>query len=241
MHFSTLFLGLLGTTSLSVTAFPYAQISSLSLPMPKPAVGSSQAPQAGSAPPAQDAGNPRPNNPNSGNSGTAAANGQRCAADVDRLASGIQQNILNQQGELSSVQLLGNFLNFTGQNRNGTVDGTLFMSMKAQLLTFVTAGIAVRQNNQAIAPPGNPALPGLGQVASAQQNELGLASSLSGDRITDTPTVQALRTAFSGGIRQNMQNLLDATQGCAPSDNIAQRGVQAAQRMGLRAVTPQAN
>jgi hypothetical protein len=90
---------------------------------------------------------------------TNAGNNTRCAADVDRLASGIQQNILDQQGEQVSVQAIMNLM-----QTNGTVDMGQFMTMKAQLLSFVTAGISLRVNNQEIAPPGNAALPGLGKV-----------------------------------------------------------------------------
>jgi len=189
-------------------------------------------PQAG--PPKQPGGNP-----NQGAGAGAAANAgnnTRCAADIDRLASGIQQNILDQQGEQVSVQAIANMMQ---NSRNGSVDMLQFMTMKAQLLSFVTAGISVRENNQALAPPGNVALPGLGKVASAQQMELSLSSSLSGDKNIDMPTIQTLQNAFAGGMKQNMQNLLDATQGCATSDVVAQRGVQAAQGMGLRAVQQQ--
>jgi hypothetical protein len=100
-----------------------------------------------------------PKQPNQG--GVAASNNSRCAADVDRLASGIQQNILDQQGEQFSLQAVMKLL----QNSTGNVDMTQFMTTKAQLLSYVTAGISIRENNQAIAPPTNAALPGLGKVS----------------------------------------------------------------------------
>ncbi|KAF2424509.1 hypothetical protein EJ08DRAFT_552987, partial [Tothia fuscella] len=124
-----------------------------------------------------------------------------CAADIDRLASGIQQNILDQQGEQASLQAIAS------QGQQGQVNMAQFMTMKAQLLSYVTAGIAVRQNNQALLPTGNPATAGLAMVASAQQMELSLSSSLSGDPSIDMATIQTLQGAFSGGIKQNMQNL----------------------------------
>jgi hypothetical protein len=99
-----------------------------------------------------------PNSPSQG--AGAAANTTRCAADVDRLASGIQQNILDQQGEQVSLQAIMNLM----QNSTGPVNMAQFLTMKAQLLSFVTAGISVRENNQAVAPPTNAALPGLGKV-----------------------------------------------------------------------------
>jgi hypothetical protein len=112
---------------------------------------------------------------------------QACAADVDRLASGIQQNILDQQGELVIAQGLLLFLQATlNGTRNGinttavgnaTTPGNtttpattpdknvgLFMALKGQLLAFVTAGVAIRAGNQAIAPPGSLAANGLAQV-----------------------------------------------------------------------------
>ncbi|TID13375.1 hypothetical protein E6O75_ATG11291 [Venturia nashicola] len=199
---------------------------------------------------------PVPPSSNPGHTGTApAAQGQRCAADVDRLASGIQQNILVQQGELATAQSLHVFLQ-AAANGTSTGVGALaggstttgatsldknmgqFIALKGQLLAFVNAGVAVRAGNQAIAPSGNMATNGLAQVANAQQMELAMASSLSGDATIDIPTIQSLLKAFSGGTKQNMQNLLDATQNCAPSDKIAQRGVQVALRAGLKAVAP---
>jgi len=39
--------------------------------------------------------------------------------------------------------------------------------------------------------------------------ELGLAASLVGDQNLDTVTLQTLANAFAGGMKQNMQNLLD--------------------------------
>jgi hypothetical protein len=103
---------------------------------------------------------------------------QACAADVDRLASGIQQNILDQQGELVTAQGLLLFLQATlNGTRNGTTAGNattpattpdrninLFMALKGQLLAFVSAGVAIRAGNQAIAPSGSPAANGLAQV-----------------------------------------------------------------------------
>jgi hypothetical protein len=112
---------------------------------------------------------------------------QACAADVDRLASGIQQNILDQQGEQVTAQGLLLFLqattNGTRNGMNATTNGNtaspgnttapaatpdrnlgLFMALKGQLLAFVTAGVAIRAGNQAIAPPGSLAANGLAQV-----------------------------------------------------------------------------
>lgn len=49
------------------------------------------------------------------------------------------------------------------------------------------------------------------QIANAQQTELGLASSLTGDPTIDVATIQTLLQAFNDGIKLNMQNLLDVS------------------------------
>jgi hypothetical protein len=166
-----------------VRAAPYAQLAGLTAPMsggvattstglsgqqPGPLSTAGETPDEGGRGGDPMATGPmgvaqaQPAAPKSPNQGAgAASNNTRCAADVDRLASGIQQNILDQQGEQGSLQAVMNLM----QNSNGTVDMTQFMTMKAQLLSFVTAGISVRENNQAVAPPGNAALPGLGKVS----------------------------------------------------------------------------
>lgn len=122
---------------------------------------------------------PIPPSSNPGNTAP-AVQVQSCAADVDRLASGIQQNILDQQGELVTAQSLLLFLQAAAngtRNGNATAVGNattpasssdknvgLFMALKGQLLAFVTAGIAIRIGNQAIAPSGSLAANGLAQV-----------------------------------------------------------------------------
>lgn len=75
---------------------------------------------------------------------------------------------------------------------------------------FVTKGIAIRQNNQKIAPAGNPAIAGLAIVAMAQMTELNLTMSLGVGGVNvarDNTTVEALKGDFAGGIVQNMKNL----------------------------------
>jgi len=265
MHFPIVLAAVVATAC--VNAAPYPQIPGLTAPYPIPSgdasawnglSGQQNGPQSAGGKGPQEGGRggspmatgpmgvPQPQagpskppagNPNQGAAAPAnPGNNTRCAADIDRLASGIQQNILDQQGEQVSLQAISNLMQ---NSTNGSINLAQFMTMKAQLLSFVSAGISVRENNQALAPPGNAALPGLGKVASAQQMELSLSSSLSGDRNIDMPTIQTLQNAFAGGMKQNMQNLLDATQGCATSDVVAQRGVQAAQGIGLRAVPQQ--
>ncbi|KAE9964406.1 hypothetical protein BLS_008388 [Venturia inaequalis] len=184
-----------------------------------------------------------------------AAQGRACAADIDRLASGISQNIIIQAGELSTAQSLLLFLqagpdagpaasNATAAesppNAASNPDRKVaqFTALKGQLLAFVNAGVALRVSNQAITPSGSLIINGLAQVANAQQGELAMASSLSGDPTTDIATVQSLQKAFTGGRRQNGQNLLDVTQNCMPSDPTAQRTVMGALGAGLRPAVP---
>jgi hypothetical protein len=88
------------------------------------------------------------------------------------LASGIQANIADQNNELNTVTALGFIL---AQNPLNT---TLYSATQESLLGFVTKGIAIRENNQKIAPAGNAAIPGLATVAMAQMVELSLTQSL---------------------------------------------------------------
>jgi hypothetical protein len=88
------------------------------------------------------------------------------------LASGIQANIADQNNEVNTVTALGFIL---AQN---PLDTTLYAATQGSLLGFVTKGIAIRENNQKIAPPGNGAIPGLAIVATAQMAELNLTLSL---------------------------------------------------------------
>lgn len=50
------------------------------------------------------------------------------------------------------------------------------------------------------------------QVANAQQTELALASSLTGDATIDVATIRSLLKMFQDGTKQNMQNLLDVSR-----------------------------
>jgi hypothetical protein len=63
------------------------------------------------------------------------------------------------------------------------------------LLTFVQKSIMIRENSQAIAPPGNPAIPGLAKVAMAQMKGSNLTTSLRIGGVNlprDNKTVQTL-------------------------------------------------
>ncbi|PMD44762.1 hypothetical protein L207DRAFT_509439 [Hyaloscypha variabilis F] len=131
------------------------------------------------------------------------------------LASGIQSNIADQNNELATVSALGNVL------AQSPIDMTLYSATQASLLNFVNKGIAIRENNQKIAPPGNGAIAGLATVAMAQMTELNLTMSLviaanGTDVAKANQTVESLKGDFKGGIVQNMKNLAAATAGCTP-------------------------
>ena len=121
------------------------------------------------------------------------------------LSSGIAANIADQQNELAAVSALGNILSENPLNTN------VFAVAQSSLLNFVTIGIAIRQNNQKIAPVGNAAIPGLAIVANAQMVELNLTMSLGMggvDVVRDNTTVEMLKKDFEGGIVQNMMNMM---------------------------------
>ncbi|POS75148.1 hypothetical protein DHEL01_v206463 [Diaporthe helianthi] len=131
----------------------------------------------------------------------AFADGDACIA-AQALADGIQSNIDLQMGEQASVERVKAAVS------QDPIDQAAFTAAKTQLLDFVNAGISARENNQAIAPEGNPAIDGLGIVQKAQAEELQLAQSLKGDA-SDLDIVSQLETDFAGGIKQNQQNAAD--------------------------------
>jgi hypothetical protein len=70
---------------------------------------------------------------------------------------------------------------------------TLYAATQSSLLGFVQKGIAIREENQRIAPQGNGAIPGLATVAMAQMTELSLTMSLAlGGNGTDVRKANAV-------------------------------------------------
>ncbi|PQE04634.1 ATP binding protein [Rutstroemia sp. NJR-2017a BBW] len=140
---------------------------------------------------------------------TGTGSSSPCPLAVAALASGISANIADQRNEQAAVTSIGNIL------AASPVDPATFNSAKASLLDFVNKGIAIREENQKIAPAGNAAIPGLATVANAQIEELNLTMSLDATDLTAaSATVEKLKADFSGGIMQNMKNLQAATMGC---------------------------
>lgn len=94
------------------------------------------------------------------------------------LANGILANIDIQVHELANVQAL--LSSITG---SATLDTSAYLATKTSLLAIQSSGVAIRENNQAIAPSGNAAIAGLSTVAAAQASEIALASALTGNQV----------------------------------------------------------
>jgi hypothetical protein len=119
-------------------------------------------------------------------------------------------NIADQRNEQNAVTAIGDVL------AEVPMDSNAFESAKSSLMNFVVSGINIRINNQAIAPAGNAAIPGLAVVAMAQQTELNLTMSLSATNLAGAnTTVATLKGDFAGGIQKNMENLQMALGGCS--------------------------
>jgi hypothetical protein len=83
--------------------------------------------------------------PNQTQPGTGSGQIKPCTSEID-LAAGILTNIGVQQNELSTVNAMGNIL---AQN---PVNANLYAQAQQDLLLFVTQGISIREQNQALAP-----------------------------------------------------------------------------------------
>ena len=84
-----------------------------------------------------------------------------CSAEVDGLISGIEINILAQQGERNATEAL------QAVEAQNPIDSTAFAAGKAVLVSDIMFGMTIRRYNQLIAPAGNAALPGLATVCRA--------------------------------------------------------------------------
>jgi len=78
-----------------------------------------------------------------------------CSAAVNGLISGIEINILAQQGERNATQAL------QAIEAQSPIDPIAFAAGKAVLVNDIMFGMTIRRYNQLIAPAGNAALPGL--------------------------------------------------------------------------------
>ena len=86
--------------------------------------------------------------------------------------------------------------------------------MKGELIAEIMGGMSIRAFNQAVAPPGNAAVPGLAVYAAAQSTELGLAESLDGVPSHDLPILSMIHDDVVAGTQLNEYNLGNATEGC---------------------------
>ncbi|KAF1985272.1 hypothetical protein K402DRAFT_394969 [Aulographum hederae CBS 113979] len=128
-------------------------------------------------------------------------NGPDPATRAGQLQQGINANILAQMGEATAtdtIQLL--------QTPGGDNNFQEFTVAKDNLMTFINAGIRIRENNQKIAPVDSPAVQGLAVVGTAQTMERDMAERLTGDPANDGPILTQLQAMFADGQRQNRRN-----------------------------------
>lgn len=78
----------------------------------------------------------------------------------------------------------------------------------------------MREQNQAIAPSGNAAIPGLSVVATAQAAETSLVKLLTGDPANDSPLLAELVEDVNDGTAKNAQNRVLALGGTLLEDQI---------------------
>ena len=91
-----------------------------------------------------------------------------CSAQVDGLISGIEINILAQQGERNATEAL------QAIEASSPVDMTEFAAGKAVLVSDIMFGMTIRRYNLLIAPAGNAALSGLATVCCSRMAYKGL-------------------------------------------------------------------
>ena len=92
---------------------------------------------------------------------TVAVSGQTApnCAGAAILAQGIALNIADQKQEQAALAQVNTVL------QTNPVDMAQFATAKSNLLTFVNNGIAIRQANQIITPPGSKATMGIAVVS----------------------------------------------------------------------------
>lgn len=95
-----------------------------------------------------------------------------------------------------------------------------YFATKTSLLSVQASGIAVREHNQAIAPAGNAAIPGLSVVAAAQATETSLVKALNGNPAHDEPLLADLVVDVNDGTAKNAQNRVLALGGVLLEDTV---------------------
>lgn len=137
------------------------------------------------------------------------SNGTAMPFDANQaLAGGIALNVMTQQASISALQLIQQ-LEASPANDPSQFDVAkvstnllsfviaytytyLLQPLQNNLMGFITLGMNIRQNNQAIAPAGNTAITNLNALALEQQSEMTMAQSLTGNPQTDAPIIQTL-------------------------------------------------
>lgn len=128
-----------------------------------------------------------------------------CSPAVVALAAGIHLNIQGQYAEYNGTVAVEQ-IETTGIQ--GTDDTTIaFLLAKGRLEGTIQAGQNIRLTNQQIAPPGNPAVPGLAKYAAAQETEKALAAGLTGEYEVDQAALESLKSDIKQGIQLNENNL----------------------------------
>lgn len=117
------------------------------------------------------------------------------------LATGIHLNIEGQYAEYNGT------LNVIAVESSTPVDQEAFYIAKGELLSDIQTGMNIRLFNQQIAPPGNPAIPGLAKYEAAQQTEQSLAEGLTGNPSQDKSALDSLKSDIMAGIKLNESNL----------------------------------
>ncbi|KAF2673947.1 hypothetical protein BT63DRAFT_452003 [Microthyrium microscopicum] len=136
------------------------------------------------------------------------------AAVTKAISDGIDLNVMAAQGELAATQDLMNAV-----QQGKTADPAVYAAGKKNLMAFVNAGIAIRQNNMALAKNNPQLLRGLSNIEASQAKEVGLTSKLTGDATKDGAVLQSLQKAFQADISTNkgLQNNLGSVQNGPPN------------------------
>ncbi|KAK6415834.1 hypothetical protein LTR81_010591 [Elasticomyces elasticus] len=131
----------------------------------------------------------------------------QCSPRVISIATGIYLNIQGQHAELNQTISLQSL-------ESSSFSQSTFDIQKGELIADIKGGMSIREFNQAVAPTGNAALPGLATYAAAQSTELGLAESLTGMPSHDLPILVTIHSDVVAGTQLNEYNLGNATAGC---------------------------
>ncbi|CAK4031649.1 Hypothetical predicted protein [Lecanosticta acicola] len=132
-----------------------------------------------------------------------------CSQAEVALATGIHLNINGQYAEYNGTEKVEQAEQAHPSGPNADIYKAIGM-----LQSDVQAGMNIRLFNQQIAPPGNPAIPGLAQYAAAEETEKAQAGNLTGTYAIDEPVFTMLKQEILKGIALNEANLKAAISEC---------------------------